>query len=77
MKLINTLLGSVIFSGAVAHPGNQWKEKLVQIEAEVARRAARPVDGPDDSSELLGDLVKPGPTSPLGKVLVLILSRTV
>lgn len=48
-----------------AHPGNFWKEKLVEIQA----RAARPADGPDDSSELLGDLVNPGPKTQTGKLI--------
>jgi hypothetical protein len=67
MKLKNILLHSALASlipAALAHPGHKWAAKLKEIQ----ERAARPVDGPDDSSELLGDLVTPGPTTPVGKV---------
>jgi len=65
----SNLLASVAFLAAVpetlAHPGNFWKEKLVEIQA----RAARPVDGPDDSSELLGDLATKGPKTDVGRLI--------
>jgi hypothetical protein len=51
---------------AVSHPGSKWAQKA----AEIRERAARPVDGPDDSSELLGDLVSPGPSTTVGKVSI-------
>jgi hypothetical protein len=68
MKLGNILLGSALASASLAHPKSKWAERMAEIESEVQRRAARPVDGPDDSNELLGDLVKPGANTPIGKV---------
>ncbi|KAF2429715.1 peroxidase [Tothia fuscella] len=75
MKLSNLLLGSALASAvpSLAHPGSKWKETMVEIEAEIQRRAARPANGPDDSSELLGDLVKPGPSTQVGKDIAGIL----
>jgi hypothetical protein len=67
MKFNNVILHSALATlipAALAYPGNKWGAKLKEIQ----ERAARPVDGPDDSSELLGDLVTPGPTTPVGKV---------
>lgn len=68
MKLSNILLGSALASASLGHPGSKWAERMAEIEVEVQRRAARPVDGPEDSNELLGDLVKPGPNTAVGKV---------
>jgi hypothetical protein len=67
MKINNILLHSALATlipVALAHPGQKWAAKLKEIQ----ERAARPVDGPDDSSELLGDLVTPGPSTAVGKV---------
>jgi hypothetical protein len=67
MKFSNTLLGSAIATaipGALAHPGAVWRQKLAEIE----RRGLAPIDSPEDSNELLGDLITPGPTTPVGKV---------
>jgi hypothetical protein len=68
MKLSSILLGLATASASLAHPGSKWAERMEEIEVEVQRRAARPVDGPEDSNELLGDLIKPGSNSPIGKV---------
>jgi hypothetical protein len=68
MRFSSILLSSAIVTfipGTLAYPGTEWKQKLSELQ----ERAARPVDGPDDSSELLGDLVTPGATTPVGKVL--------
>lgn len=66
---VSDLLASVAFLSAVpetlAHPGNFWKERLPEIQA----RAARPARGNDDSSELLGDLVRPGPRTEVGRLI--------
>jgi hypothetical protein len=70
MKHAILLLGAAtLFQQSVAHPGHgkQWAKKLVEIK----ERAARPPDGPNDSNELLGDLVAPGPSTEVGKVIVL------
>jgi hypothetical protein len=70
MKFSVILLGSAIASalpGTLAHPGSKWAKKMVEVEAEISRRAATPIDSPEDSNELLGDLVTPGPSTPVGK----------
>jgi hypothetical protein len=45
-----------------AHPG--FRKHIAEIQA----RAAAPISGPEDSNELLGDLISPGPTTDVGKV---------
>ena len=65
MKFTNILLSSAMATTILAYPGaGKWKQTL----AELQRRAAAPIDSPEDSTELLGDLVSPGPTTPVGKV---------
>jgi hypothetical protein len=65
MKFTNILLSSVMATTILAYPGaGKWKQTL----AELQRRAAAPIDSPEDSTELLGDLISPGPTTPVGKV---------
>lgn len=69
MKFINILLSSALATTILAYPGagkgaGKWKQTL----AELQRRAATPIDSPEDSNELLGDLLTPGPTTPVGKV---------
>jgi hypothetical protein len=67
---VSNLLASVAFFATIpetlAHPGNGWKDKL---KVEIQARAARPAKGNDDSSELLGDLVKPGPRTTNGRLI--------
>jgi hypothetical protein len=48
----------------LAFPGNGWKAKL----GELRERAAAPINSVEDSDELLGDLISPGPSSLVGKV---------
>ena len=64
-----SLLGTVALLSYIpetlAHPGSGWKAKI----AEIQKRGARPADGPDDSSELLGDLVSPGPKTDVGRLI--------
>jgi hypothetical protein len=68
MKFTNILFSSAIASTILAYPGTgKWKQTL----AELQRRAATPIDSPEDSNELLGDLITPGPTTPVGKVCLL------
>ena len=56
---VSDLLASVVLVASVpttvAFGGAAWKATIADIKA----RAARPVDGPNDSNELLGDLVSP------------------
>jgi hypothetical protein len=68
MRLSALLLGSVLATSSFAHPGSKWTKKMAEIEAEITKRAATPIDSPEDSNELLGDLVTPGPSTPVGKV---------
>jgi hypothetical protein len=70
MKFNNILLHTALASLlplSLAYPGGKWGNKIAEIKA----RAARPVDGPEDSNELLGDLVTPGPSTDVGKVTVI------
>jgi hypothetical protein len=36
--------------------------------AEIQLRAAAPINSVEDSNEMVGDLVSPGPTTPVGQV---------
>ena len=49
---------------ALAYPGMAWKNTL----AELQKRTAVPADDANDSNEMLGDLVSPGPITPMGKL---------
>jgi hypothetical protein len=51
-------------SFSFAFPSKDWKASI----AEIRERAAAPITSPDDSNELIGDLLSPGPTSPVGEV---------
>lgn len=65
MKFINIVLSSALATTILAYPNaGKWKQTL----AELQRRAATPIDSPEDSNELLGDLLTPGPSTPVGKV---------
>lgn len=65
LLILTILLQSLFISSISAYPrGGDWNEKLAQIK----ERAASPIRGPDDSSELIGDLVTVGATTPVGKV---------
>ena len=48
----------------LAFPGEGWKAKL----GELRERAAAPINSIEDSNEMLGDLISPGPSTPVGKV---------
>jgi hypothetical protein len=76
MRFSALLLGSVLASASLAHPGSKWAKKMVELEAEITKRAATPIDSPEDSNELLGDLIKPGPTTPVGKVYIMVSAIT-
>ena len=59
------LLALAILSGfSLGFPGGNWKASIAKIKA----RAAAPITSPDDSNELIGDLLSPGPTTPVGQV---------
>jgi hypothetical protein len=55
-----------LLSSTLAFPGAGWKRKMEEIKA----RAAAPITGVEDSNEMLGDLVTPGPVTPVGQVRI-------
>jgi hypothetical protein len=55
---------SVLPVSVVSFPGGKFKEAIAEIQA----RAAAPITSPEDSNELIGDLVSPGPSTTVGKV---------
>jgi hypothetical protein len=63
-SLAYTALLACLASSTVAHPGQKWARMLDEIKA----RAAAPIDSPEDSFEMIGDLVSPGPVTAMGKV---------
>ncbi len=52
----------ILLPSSNAHPGSKWEQKLKEI------RAAAPIDSPEDSTELIGDLVNGGAKTAVGKV---------
>jgi hypothetical protein len=62
LLLQSSLLTFVVSS--LAFPGEGWKARL----GELRERAAAPIDSVEDSNELLGDLISPGPSTPVGMV---------
>jgi hypothetical protein len=67
MKTQNTLVHAslmALLSSAMAFPGEGWKAKMAEIKA----RGAAPVNSVEDSNEMLGDLISPGPVTPVGQV---------
>ena len=58
----------MLLPSAIAYPGGKMAKTLEDIKMKVKARGVSPIQGPDDSNELIGDLVKPGPTSDIGKV---------
>ncbi|TID18868.1 class II peroxidase [Venturia nashicola] len=66
MKFINVVLSSALATTVLAYPGaGKWKKTLSELQ----RRTATPVDSPEDSNELLGDLLTTGPTTSVGKLV--------
>ena len=56
----------MLLPSAIAYPGGKFAKTLEEIK--IKARGISPITGPDDSDELIGDLVTPGPTSDTGKV---------
>ena len=52
----------MLFPSAIAFPG------YGKVLADMQKRAAAPIDSVEDSNEMIGDLVSPGPTSTVGQV---------
>ena len=62
---ISFLMASAMTASfTLAFPGGNWKVAIQEIKA----RAAAPITSPDDSNELIGDLLSPGPNSTVGQV---------
>jgi hypothetical protein len=57
---------ATLLPGAEAYPGGKMTKLLDDIK--VVARGLAPIDSPQDSNELIGDLVTPGPTSTVGQV---------
>jgi hypothetical protein len=57
---------AILLTGAEAYPGGKMTKLLDDIK--IVARGLAPIEGPQDSNELIGDLVTPGPTSPVGQV---------
>jgi hypothetical protein len=67
MKTVHILVHiclMVLLRSTMAFPGAAWKTKMAEIKA----RAAAPITSVEDSNEMLGDLVSPGPVTPVGQV---------
>jgi hypothetical protein len=58
------LVAFLLTGETLAHPGQAWARKLREIQ----ERAAAPISSPEDSFEMIGDLVTPGPVTPMGQV---------
>jgi hypothetical protein len=70
MKFTSVLFSSALVGLVAAAPQAsaeraQWVKTLAQIK----ERALLPPDGPEDSFEMIGDLVSPGPVTPNGKLV--------
>jgi hypothetical protein len=64
--LISQAMLVMLLPGAMAYPGGKLAKTLEEIKMKA--RGISPITGPDDSDELIGDLVKPGPSTDVGKV---------
>jgi hypothetical protein len=74
MRFSTLLSISAALSFVTASPhGAAWAKKLAEIKLKA--RADAP-DGVEDSDEMIGDLVSPGPTTPVGQSIANILIGT-
>jgi hypothetical protein len=73
MKNLQLLFGvlSVFFAVSSGFGGRKWNATFAEIRKRVNDLPA-PIAGPHDSDELLGDLVRPGPRTQVGQVIVII-----
>jgi hypothetical protein len=55
---------TMLWGFTFAFPGGNWRASIAEIRA----RAAAPITSPDDSNELIGDLLSPGPNTTVGQV---------
>lgn len=62
--IITQAMLAILLPGVVAYPGGRMAKNLQIIKA----RAAAAIDSVEDSDEMIGDLVTPGPTTPVGQV---------
>jgi len=77
MKFSTILYSSAAIGLVAASPqGSAEKSQWTKTLAQIKERALLPPDGPEDSFEMIGDLVSPGPTTPVGELVANILLGT-
>jgi hypothetical protein len=62
--IITQAMLAILLPGVFAYPGGRMAKTLQEIKA----RGLAPIDSVEDSNEMIGDLVSPGPTTPIGQV---------
>jgi hypothetical protein len=67
-NIIKQAMLAVIIPTVIAYPGGKMMKTLAEIK--IKARGLSPITGPEDSSEMIGDLVTPGPTTTIGKVSI-------
>jgi hypothetical protein len=67
-------LFATLLLGVSAYPGGKLAKTIEDIKIKVHARGVSPITGSDDSFELIGDLVTPGPTSSVGKLIAGIIT---
>jgi hypothetical protein len=75
MKYLEVWIASlaILPYSVISYPGGKFKEAIAEIQA----RAAAPITSPNDSNELLGDLVSLGPSTTVGKVFIHQLTKKI
>lgn len=74
MKFTSILFSFALVGVVAAAPqASAEKAKWVRTLAQLKERALLPPDGPEDSFEMIGDLVSPGPTTSIGRLVADIL----
>jgi hypothetical protein len=66
MRVNNFVLQAVmasILQTSLGYPAGEWNAKFQEIQA----RGVDPNTGPNDSSEMIGDLIYPGAITPVGQ----------
>jgi hypothetical protein len=74
MKFEGIYIHALLLLGISAYPGGKLSKTLEDIKIKIHSRGISPNTGPDDSFELIGDLVTPGPTSNVGKLVAGIIT---
>jgi len=66
--LLTQAMLAILIPGVAAYPGGKMAKTLEDIRLKVKARGLAPINSVEDSDEMIGDLVTPGPTSTVGKV---------